>query len=261
MCPAHKVGYCSDNIMVSVNILHFTGFQRFDCMKHWKYPSPEMWCHVVWSRQQYFRSTYCLYLPSSYSVILKMEAAAYWQSPHIISEVPHMATTHRNWYQECGNTVEHGWTPSVSAAQGKLKTSLSHACWCPLQTSYDRWGTNMHSCLTLWQWMSHTSTHMTQNEVSQCKVSSQKLSRKDFSCDTLVLELFYTYCDKPLFETMQPAHHHSQCCCNMALSYFKPMQHLVTIIMTISCCRTGTSLHCLTRMITGLQPMNCHSTV
>jgi hypothetical protein len=93
------------------------------------------------------------------------------------------------------------------------------------------------------------------NEVSKCKSMLPKIIMQIFSCDTFVLELFHLKLQAIAHITINhrpPAHHHSQCCCNVVLSCFKTLQHLVTIITSRICCRTGTSLHCLTRITTGL---------
>jgi len=154
-----------------------------------------------------------------------------------------MATTHGKWYQECGNIVELGWTSSISAEQGKLKISLSDACCCPLHTSNDRWGGKD-------SFPSHIlpldeSQMLTWNEVSKCKSMLPKIIMQDFllshTCAGIVppqISGNSTYYNKPLHETVQPAHHHSQCCCNVT-SCIKTLDHLITIIMSRICCRTA----------------------
>lgn len=231
-----------------------------------------MWWNVVWSTGNNIleQPTVCTFLisPSHSSLFLillswRWRQQTCWQLPHNISEVLHMATTHGKWHQECGNAAELGWTPSVSAEQDKLKISLSDVCCCPLYTSNDRWGGKdsfPSHILTL-----DESQMVTWSEVSKRKSTLPKIIMHDFllwhTCAGIVPPQTSgnsTYYNKPLRETVQPAHHHSQCCCNMVLSCFKTLQHLVTIITSRICCRTGTSLHCLTRISIGLQPINFH---
>jgi hypothetical protein len=103
------------------------------------------------------------------------------------------------------------------------------------------------------------SPTLTRNKVSKYKSILPKIIMQDFLlwhiCAGIVPPQTAgnsTYYNKHSHETVQPAHHHSQCCCNVVLSCFKTLQHLVTIITSRICCRTGTSLHCPTRITTGL---------
>jgi len=272
MCPAHKVGYCLDSIMGLST--YFISLDSKDLIM-WSTENIHLLrCDATQCGQQatIFQNS-LLSVPSwlvpptlsSYSVILKMEAADMLAitTHHFISS-PHV---HNTWEIITGvwqhswawvDSFSFSWTRQIEDQPVRcMLLSTSHF---KLQIGGGGKDSFPSHILTL-----DESQTLTQNEVSKCKSMLPKFIMQDFllwhTCAGIIPPQTSgksTYYNKPLGETVQPAHHHSQCCCNVALSCFKTLQHLVTIIMSRICCRTGTSLQSLTRLTTGLQPINCH---
>ena len=153
------------------------------------------------------------------------------------------------WPQHMGNDIR-SVTMQLSLG-GLLQFQLNKANWrsaCQMHAVVhftlqmtDGGGAKIHSHLTFWHWMSHRCSHGM--KCQSAKVCSPKLSCKIFSCDTLVLELF---------------HLKLQATAHITINHCMKQCNLPTITMSRICCRTGRSLHCLTRITTGLQPINCH---
>jgi len=229
MCPAHKIGYCSYNIMVLST--YFITLDSKDLIM-WSTENIHLLrCDAMQCGQQatIFQNN-LLSVPSwlvpptlsfSYSVILKMEAADKLAiTTHHFRSSPH---GHNTWEMISG-VWQHSWTWVDFFSFSWTRQIEDQPVRCMLlSTSHFKWQMGEQRFIPI----SHFAIGWVTDAHISAKVCYPKLSRKIFSCDTLVLELF---------------HLKFQARAHITINYcMKTLQHLTTIIMSRICCRTALS--------------------